>query len=136
MVVSGPQKYLPVGKVFGAVANILKKVPKDAKADAVKTIGKRLQSAGVAGLQEGGQEVVAAVLQDLVEKNLYNPDLDISASAYQDDAIYGGGAGATFNFLLESIAGRRVKKVLKARDQLMADQAEEGQEILIRLAEG
>ena len=125
----GATEALPVGKVFGAVANILKKVPKDAKEEAVKTIGKRLKSAGVAGLQEGGQEVVAAVLQDLVEKNLYNPDLEMSASAYQDDAIYGGGAGATFNFLLESIAGRRVKKVIKARDQLRADQAEEGQEI-------
>ena len=125
----GATEALPVGKVFGAVANILKKVPKDVKEEAAKTIGKRLKSAGVAGLQEGGQEVVAAVLQDLVEKNLYNPDLELSASAYQDDAIYGGGAGATFNFLLESIAGRRVKKVIKARDQLRADQAEEGQEI-------
>jgi hypothetical protein len=81
-------------------------------------------------LAEGGQEVVAAVLQDLVEKGLYNPDLEFSASAYKDDAIYGGGAGATFNFLLETISGRRVKKVLKARDQLLADQREEGQEIL------
>ena len=105
-------------------------MPKDVKEEAVKTIGKRLKSAGVAGLQEGGQEVVAAVLQDLVEKNLYNPDLELSASAYQDDAIYGGGAGATFNFLLETVAGRRVKKVLKSRDQLLSDQREEGQEIL------
>ena len=126
----GATEALPVGRVFGAVANILKKVPKDVKEEAVKTIGKRLKNAGVAGLAEGGQEVTAAILQDLIEQNLYNPDLELSLSAYQDDAIYGGGAGATFNFLLETVSGRRVKKVLKARDQLLSDQREEGQEIL------
>lgn len=128
--VVGATEALPLGRVFGAVANILKKVPKDVKEDAVKTVTKRIKNAGVAGIAEAGQEVTAAILQDLIEQNLYNPDLELSASAYQDDAIYGGGAGATFNFLLETVAGRRVKKVLKARDQLMADQAEEGQEIL------
>ena len=126
----GATEALPVGRVFGAVANILKKVPKDVKEEAVKTIGKRLKNAGVAGLAEGGQEVTAAILQDLIEQNLYNPDLELSLSAYQDDAIYGGGAGATFNFLLETVSGRRVKKVLKAREQLLSDQREEGQEIL------
>ena len=126
----GATEALPVGRVFGAVANILKKVPKDVKEEAVKTIGKRLKNAGVAGLAEGGQEVTAAILQDLIEQNLYNPDLELSLSAYQDDAIYGGGAGATFNFLLETVAGRRVKKVLKSRGQLLSDQREEGQEIL------
>ena len=85
-------------------------------------------------MQEGGQEVVAAVLQDLVEKNMYNPDLELSASAYSDDAIYGGGAGATFNFLLESIAGRRIKKVVKAREQLERDQQEEGAEVVGNVA--
>mgnify|MGYP002037660210 CR=1 FL=1 len=91
----GATEALPVGRVFGALANILKKVPKDAKQEAVKTIRGRLKSAGVAGLAEGGQEVTAAVLQDLTEKGFYNPDLEIAASAYKDDAIYGGGAGAT-----------------------------------------
>ena len=125
----GATEALPLGRVFGSVANLLKKVPKDAKEEAVDGIVKRLKNAGVAGLAEGGQEVIAAVLQDLTEKNLYNPDLELSASAYQDDAIYGGGAGATFNFLLETIGGRRVKKVIDARKELLADQAAESQEV-------
>ena len=125
----GATEALPVGKVFGAVGNMLKKVPKESKESAIKTIRQRLKSAGVAGLQEGGQEVVAAILQDLTEKNMYNPDLELSASAYSDDAIYGGGAGATFNFLLETIGGRRVRKVIDARKQLVRDQQEEGAEV-------
>ena len=124
----GATEAVPVGRVFGAIANILKKVPKDAKQEAVKTIRGRLKSAGLAGLVEGGQEVTAAILQDVTERGLYNPDLEIAASAYKDDAIYGGGAGATFNFLLETIAGRRVKKFLKGQAQLVADQQEEGVE--------
>ena len=124
----GATEALPLGKAFGTIANMLKKVPKEAKAEAIKTIRGRLKSAGKAGLAEGAQEVTAAIAQDLVEKNLYNPDLDIAASAYTDDAIYGGGAGATFNFLLETVAGRRVKKALKARAELEADQREEGEE--------
>ena len=130
----GATEALPVGKVFGSVANILKKVPKEAKQSAIKTIGQRLKSAGVAGVAEGGQEVVAAILQDLVEKNMYNPDLKLSASAYSDDAIYGGGAGATFNFLLETIAGRRIRKVVDARKQLVLDQQEEGAEVVGNVA--
>lgn len=125
----GATEAFPLGRVFGSVANLLKKVPKDAKEEAVDGIVKRLKNAGVAGLAEGGQEVVAAILQDLTEKKMYNPDLELSASAYQDDAIYGGGAGATFNFLLETIGGRRVKKVIDARKELLADQAAESQEV-------
>ena len=125
----GATEAFPLGRVFGSVANLLKKVPKDAKEEAVDGIVKRLKNAGVAGLAEGGQEVVAAILQDLTEKKMYNPDLELSASAYQDDAIYGGGAGATFNFLLETIGGSRVKKVIDARKELLADQAAESQEV-------
>ena len=130
----GATEALPIGYVFGSIANILKKVPKQAKASAIKNIRQRLKSAGVSGVAEGGQEVAAAWFQDLVEKNMYKPDIEISASAYSDDAIYGGGAGATFNFLLETIAGRRIKKVVNAREQLLRDQQEEGAEVVGNVA--
>jgi hypothetical protein len=125
----GASEALPISKLFGVIANMLKKVPKEAKESAIKSIGQRLKSAGKVGLAEGAQEVGAAIAQDLTEKGLYNPDLDISQSAYSDDAIYGGGAGATFSFLLETVAGRRVKKFVKARAQLAMDQREEAAEI-------
>ena len=124
----GATEALPLGKVFGAVGNILKKVPKEAKDEAIRTIRGRLKSAGKSAIAEGSQEVTAAILQDLTEKNLYNPDLNIAASAYTDDAIYGGGAGGVFNFVLESIAGRRINKFIKGQAQLVADQQEEGAE--------
>lgn len=125
----GASEALPISKLFGVIANMLKKVPKEAKESAIKSIGQRLKSAGKVGLAEGAQEVGAAIAQDLTEKGLYNPDLDLSQSAYSDDAIYGGGAGATFSFLLETVAGRRVEKFIKARTQLAMDQREEASEI-------
>ena len=119
---------------FRCISKYFKKVPKDAKQEAIKTLRGRLKSAGLAGLVEGGQEVTAAYLQDLTER-AYNPDLDIAASAYKDDAIYGGGAGVTFNFLLET-AGRRVNKFLKGQAQLVADQQEESVEAAEMAARG
>ena len=125
----GASEALPISKAFGVIANIFKKVPKDVKESAVKKLIPRLKSAAKVGGYEAIQESAAAWLQDLTEQGLYNPDLDISLSAYKDDAIYGGGAGATFNFLLETVAGRRVSKVLKAQSQLVLDQREDAKEI-------
>lgn len=125
----GASEALPISKAFGVIANIFKKVPKDVKESAIKKLIPRLKSAAKVGGYEAIQESTAAWLQDLTEQGLYNPDLDISMSAYKDDAIYGGGAGATFNFLLETVAGRRVKKALKSQAQLVLDQREEGQEV-------
>ena len=125
----GTSEAIPISRAFGVIANMLKKVPKEAKKEAVKTVMGRLKSAGKVGLAEGAQEVTAAILQDLTEKGMYNPSLEITQSAYHDDAIYGGGAGATFNFLLETLAGRRVNKVIKRQAQLIHDQREEGEEV-------
>ena len=125
----GTTEAIPISRAFGVIANMLKKVPKEAKQEAIKTIRGRLKSAGKVGLAEGAQEVTAAILQDLTEKGMYNPSLEITQSAYHDDAIYGGGAGATFNFLLETLAGRRVNKVIKRQAQLIHDQREEATEV-------
>ena len=68
-----------------------KKDHKNKADETIRTITGRLKRSLGAGLYEGGQEVLAGFLQDLTEKNLYNPDLEVGQSAY-DDAVYGGGA--------------------------------------------
>ena len=131
--VIGATELLPLQKAFRTFTRTLKGVPKDAKKDAIEAwlskvnLKARAKGAAKTGLFEGAQEATAGWLQDLVEKNLYNPELDISLSSYQDDAIYGGGAGAAFNFFVDTIAGRKLKKSLNSRNQLEQDMEEEAQ---------
>lgn len=131
--VIGAGEFFPLQKAFKTFTRALKGVPKDAKKDAIEAwlskvdLKARAKSAGKTGLFEAAQEATAGWAQDLVEKNLYNPELEISLSSYQDDAIYGGGAGAAFNFFIDTIAGRKLKKSLNSRNQLQQDMDEEGQ---------
>jgi len=124
----GSTEALPIGRLFGQIGKMLRKVPKEEKQTATSIIARRLKNAGTQGLIEGGQEVGAAIMQDLVEQNIYNPDLEITASAYQDDAIYGGGAGATLQFLIDTVGGRRVRKQFDKDRQLENDLREESNE--------
>ena len=124
----GATEALPVNRVFGQISKLLKGVPKAEKDTAVSIIKKRLKNAGTQGLIEGGQEVTAAILQDLTEKNIYNPDLEIALSAYQDDAIYGGGAGATLQFLIDTVAGRKARKAFDKVRQIESDLQEDSAE--------
>tara|TARA_R110000823_G_scaffold2744_1_gene11015 strand:- start:650 stop:9142 length:8493 start_codon:yes stop_codon:yes gene_type:complete len=70
---------------------------------ATRTAPRRVASVGLA---EGGQEALAGYLQDLTERGLYNPDLEIGQSAAADFG-YGGSAGAFFQTGIELVLGRR-----------------------------
>ena len=95
----GASEILPIQRVLGDVIQVLRKVPKQNQDEAIKLIGGRLKRAFVTGGAEGLQEAVAGAFQDLVEKNYYNPEAVIGATA-DEEFIYGGSAiNATF-FLL------------------------------------
>ena len=126
----GLSEAAPISYMFrslGTAMKILKKVPKNKVDDALRTISGKLKRSLVAGTFEGGQELAAGLLQDLVEKNLYNPDLKVGQSAY-DDAVYGGGAGAALNLIIDSIRGRQLKKLDTKYQQLDQDQNDETSE--------
>ncbi len=112
--------FTPMFRTLGTAMKILKKVPKDATDAALLTIGGRLKRAFGVGLAEGSQEVFAGVVQDMIEKGQYNPDLEVGQSAY-DDAVYGGGAGAALNLVIDSVRGRQLNKFYKKEMQLDAD---------------
>jgi len=112
--------FAPMFRTLGTAMRILKKVPKGQKDAALLTIGGRLKRAFGVGLAEGGQEVFAGVVQDMIEKGQYNPDLEVGQSAY-DDAVYGGGAGAALNLIIDSVRGRQLNKFYKKEMQLDED---------------
>lgn len=94
-------------KILGDAANLL-----------FKTAPRRIASAGVG---EGTQEVLAGYLQDLTEKGLYNPNLEVGESAMADFG-YGGSAAAIFQGGLELIVpGLRKRR----QDRLDKEQAGE-----------
>lgn len=112
--------FAPMFRTLGTAMRILKKVPKGQRDAALLTIGGRLKRAFGVGLAEGGQEVFAGVVQDMIEKGQYNPDLEVGQSAY-DDAVYGGGAGAALNLIIDSVRGRQLNKFYKKEMQLDED---------------
>ena len=94
-------------KILGDAANLL-----------FKTAPRRMASVGVG---EGTQEAFAGYLQDLTEKGLYNPNLEVGESAMADFG-YGGTAGAIFQGGIELITpGLRKRR----QDRLDKEQAEE-----------
>ena len=116
----GASEILPFQRVLGDVLQILRKVPKGSQEAAIKTIAGRLKRAAGTFAAEGAQEALAGIAQDLVEQNLYNPNANIGATA-DEEFIYGGSAGATLSFLVDSIRGRQINKMDKAFTQLKED---------------
>ena len=105
---------------------VLKKVPKDKQDLALRYLSQRLKRSLYAGVGEGAQEAIAGYMQDMIENKLYNPDLEPGQSVY-DDAVYGGGAGAVLNLIVNSIRGRQINKYYGKQKQLDDDQNEEAQ---------
>ena len=74
----------------------------------LNTIGDRIKSALGTGGVEAVQEAVAGLSQDLIEKNIYNEELPIGESLY-DDFTVGGAVGFVSDLVLNAAAGRRRK---------------------------
>lgn len=123
----GASEILPIQRVLGDVIQVLRKVPKQNQDEAIKLIGGRLKRAFVTGGAEGLQEAVAGAFQDLVEKNYYNPEAVIGATA-DEEFIYGGSAGAALSFLVDSIRGRQLNKMDAKYSQLKDDLDDESAE--------
>jgi hypothetical protein len=95
----GISEFIPIGRIFGAMKR------SDVSPEeffAYQEILKRgFRSAGEEGLQEAG----AGVLQDLIERGVYNPDAAIGET-WASEFGYGAGAGAVFSLAL-NIANRK-----------------------------
>jgi len=107
---------------------ILSKIPRNTNPNVVKRILGSLLRSIRAGGEEGTQEAIAGILQDLVEKHIYNPDLEIGESVAGDFG-YGASAGAIFNAGLELMLPRRrggvfgqLDKPPAAEDQVVPDE--------------
>lgn len=70
----------------------------------------RLKSALSSGSAEAVQEVSAGFAQDALEKGLYNENLEMGQTAW-DEFTLGGAAGMTADLVMNSIIGRRSRGI-------------------------
>ena len=98
----GISEFIPIGRIFGAMK---KSDVSPEEFFAYQEILKRsFRSAGEEGLQETG----AGIMQDLIERGVYNPDAAIGET-WASEFGYGAGAGGIFSLAL-NIANRKSRK--------------------------
>ena len=95
----GLTEMLPISRILGRVPKNIPKGEKDYLINLFK-------SAGIAAAEEGGQEVSAAILQNMIERG-YNPNQEILEESLMDDLTIGAGVGALADITLNAFAGRR-----------------------------
>ena len=116
----GLTELAPVGAILGRIS-------KNAKPEFVNSIKERLLSASKSGFQEGIQEVGANILQDAIERGVYNEnletDMSLSNLITSDEFTIGGATGFAADLVLNAVSNRRGK---------LANQAEKDHENLLR----
>ena len=118
------------------VQRILSKISKSADADFKKGIATRLKSALVSGGVEGLQEVTASILQDAVERGVYNESLPFNDSLL-DDFTVGGAVGAFADLAVSAAAGRgRDRRNIVAERELREAEQQDIQTVAERVSEG
>ena len=96
----------PLGRFMRSVdIPVIGQFIKDLGPETVETIGQRIQNAAITGGGEAAQEVTAEIVQNLAERG-YNPERAIMEGT-GESALYGGGAGATIQFLVDAFTNSR-----------------------------
>jgi len=95
----GLTEMLPISRILGRVPKNIPRGEKDYLINLFK-------SAGIAAAEEGGQEVSAAILQNMIERG-YNPNQEIIEGSLMDDLTIGGAVGALADITLNAFSGRR-----------------------------
>jgi hypothetical protein len=96
----------PLGRFMRSVdVPVIGQFIKDLGPETVETIGQRIQNAAITGGGEAAQEVTAEIVQNLAERG-YNPERAIMEGT-GESALYGGGAGASIQFLVDAFTNSR-----------------------------
>ena len=107
------------------VERLLRRIPGNVPDELKDGILAKLKSAAVSGTIEGVQETVAGISQDLIEKGIYNEDIEVGDSLF-DDFTVGAGVGALADLVVNYASGRRNR---------LSDEAAREREAQLRQAE-
>lgn len=113
----GASEALPLGRFFGPISTLLSKVPVS-KAPIVEQIVKsRLAKITKAGVAEGAQEVASGIANDLVERGVYNPDVEIGQDLMSNFGT-GAFAGSFVEGVIQLAAGRKLRPYRQLQEDL------------------
>ncbi len=113
----GLTELLPLQRFLGPLEKILAKVPLSKAGAASELIEIGVKGAIKSGTAEGAQEAISQLAQNLVEKGIYNPELD-ATEGLLGNAAAGGFAGGTVDAILQMMAGRKIRKATTSRAEL------------------
>jgi hypothetical protein len=117
------------------IAQILKRVPSNITPVDKSRILDLLQRSIRGGAEEAVQEAGAGLLQDLTEKGVYNENLPIGQS-FWDDLTVGGAVGAFTDFVVNAAAGRRSFMTTEAQREYEAKAREREQASIDKIRAG
>jgi len=121
----GLSEALPIERFWRPISTILSKVPASKIGMVEKILESRLGNIAKAATGEGLQEVGANVASDLVELNVYNPNVEVGQDILSNAAM-GAFGGSLVEALVQVAAGRK----MRGYRQLQADlRTEEGQNL-------
>ena len=98
----GISEFIPIGRIFGGMKRA--DVPAEEFFRYQEILKRGFRNAGEEGLQEAG----AGIMQDLIERGIYNPDAAIGET-WASEFGYGAGAGGLFSLAL-NIANRKSRR--------------------------
>ena len=108
----GLTEVLPLGKIFPKQFElpIMRGLNAKMGPQGVQRFRDRVYRAGIAGGYEGAQEATAAILQNLIEKGIYNPQRELLDLGVAEEALIGGEVGAFVQFFTDLFYRRAPKK--------------------------
>ena len=93
------------------IEKLLKGLPRSVRnTPFFESLKPRLMSAAGTGTAEGVQEVVAGIMQNAVEQNIYNPERAIIEGSLMDDFTIGGSVGFAADLVFNAIGARKSSK--------------------------
>ena len=121
----GLTEMLPIMGMFRFIrpADPLGKAIKELGKNAEHSLLKKLKAYGKIGVGEAIQETAAGIGQEAVAKGLYDPNIPIGGSAY-DDAVVGGTVGFLGGMLFDAILPGRQRNAfdIRSNEQKAKDQ--------------
>ena len=108
------------------IAFLLKRIPSNTTPANKSRILDLLRRSMVGGFQEGMQEAIAGATQNLIEQQVYNENIPVGQSLW-DDLTVGGAVGAFADFVVNAAAGRRSFMTTQAQREYEAQAREREQ---------
>ena len=127
----GLTEVAPLGKFFGPIGKLLSKVPATKAPVVERIIQSRLVNLGKAGVEEGAQEAASGIASDIMEANIYNPDVEIG-----QDLLSSFGTGAAAGSLTEGLIHLAMGRKAAPYRQLQQDLATERMQNSAALRQG